>query len=377
MLLDTATHAPADRILRLDVPRIGAPHLLERAREPGRGPGGARRRDGRSDEIRHHLAARRRGWVWASASVSAWAWARVSAPGWQSVAASALICPPASPSRRAVPGWRRRSSSCRRASPGRSMSAPSSAPGTRSHRRTGPPTVSPVASDAALAITARAGVGVASVDPAVDPSGPPKARPSSARATTSVPIASGARMSGRRPTVDGPALATTAPVDGPPAPATTAPARPHPPRRPSQRPGRPPARRPAGRPARSGRHSSGRCHPHRPSTSDRRRPRRSCNGRARPGRRWRPCRRTGRSAGRPAWVARPPAASDPARSARCLDVERARAGMGGSEGSGDHWTRGYRTTQPAPCGIQTADEDRSLGSGPRPATPRLTVGCRG
>ena len=78
----------------------------------------------------------------------------------------------------------------------------------------------PVASDAALAITARAGVGVASVDPAVDPSGPPKARPSSARATTSVPIASGARMSGRRPTVDGPALATTAPVDGPPAPAS-------------------------------------------------------------------------------------------------------------------------------------------------------------
>ena len=62
----------------------------------------------------------------------------------------------------------------------------------------------PVASDAALATTARAGVGVASVDPAVDPSGPPKARPSSARATTSVPIASGARMSGRRPTVDGP-----------------------------------------------------------------------------------------------------------------------------------------------------------------------------
>ena len=233
--------------------------------------------------------------------------------------------------------------------------------------------MSPCASDAALAITATAGVGVASVDPAVDPSGPPKARPSRARATTSVPIASGARMSGRRPSVDGPALATTAPVDGPPAPATTAPVttavatlgvvR----RRDGQQ----------RRPARSGRHSSGRCHPHRPSTSDRHRPRRSCNGRARPGCRWRPCRRSGRSAGRPAWVARPAAASDPARSARCLDVERARAGMGGSEGSGDHWTRGYRTTQPAPCGIRQADEDRSLGSGPRPATPRVTVGCRG
>ena len=59
------------------------------------------------------------------------------------MAASALICPPASPSRRAVLGWRRRSSSCRRASPGRSMSAPSSAPGTQSHRRMAPPTVSP------------------------------------------------------------------------------------------------------------------------------------------------------------------------------------------------------------------------------------------
>ena len=79
----------------------------------------------------------------------------------------------------------------------------------------------PVGFDASLAMTASAGVGVASVDPAVDPSGPPKARPSTARATTSVPIANGARMSGRRP-----AIADPLPPDRPTAPATTAVARP-------------------------------------------------------------------------------------------------------------------------------------------------------
>jgi hypothetical protein len=74
----------------------------------------------------------------------------------------------------------------------------------------------PLGFDASLAMTASAGVGVASVDPAVDPSGPPKARPSRARATTSVPIASGARMSGRRP-----AIADPLPPARPTAPATT------------------------------------------------------------------------------------------------------------------------------------------------------------